>query len=57
MLSLACSELSKKHVYVKRTEIIESLGSASAICTDKTGTLTMNLMTYGLAVCIPCCGC
>lgn len=44
MLSLACSSLSKRDVYVKRAEVIESLGSASVICTDKTGTLTMNVM-------------
>jgi sodium/potassium-transporting ATPase subunit alpha len=44
MLSLACSSLSKRNVYVKRADVIESLGSASVICTDKTGTLTMNLM-------------
>ena len=45
MLAVACANLSKKSVYVKRTEIIESLGSASVICSDKTGTLTMNVMT------------
>jgi len=51
MLAVACSTLSDKKVYVKKTEIVESLGSASVICTDKTGTLTMNLMTVDAVWC------
>ena len=51
MLGVACSQLSKKQVYVKRSEIVESLGSASVICSDKTGTLTLNLMR-----CVLVCG-
>jgi P-type E1-E2 ATPase len=55
MLSLASSSLAEKNVYVKRTEIIESLGSASVICSDKTGTLTMNLMRCGSLLRVCCC--
>lgn len=51
MLSLACTSLAEKNVYVKKTDIIESLGSASVICSDKTGTLTMNLMTCVRCLC------
>ena len=38
------SRLAKQNVYVKRNDIIETLGSASVLCTDKTGTLTQNRM-------------
>lgn len=51
MLGLACAQLAKKQVYVKKTEIIESLGSASVVCSDKTGTLTMNLMSVEAVWC------
>jgi magnesium-transporting ATPase (P-type) len=33
------------NVFVKKLDIIESLGACSLICTDKTGTLTMNKMS------------
>ena len=47
LLSLTCASLAKQQVYVKQNEIIEALGSASVICSDKTGTLTQNRMRYG----------
>jgi P-type E1-E2 ATPase len=37
--------MGEKNVFVKKLDIIETLGSCSLICTDKTGTLTMNKMT------------
>ena len=46
LLALTCANLAKKNVYVKQNEIVEALGSASVICSDKTGTLTQNRMRY-----------
>jgi sodium/potassium-transporting ATPase subunit alpha len=44
-LALTAQRMRAKHVQVKRLESIETLGSTSTICTDKTGTLTQNRMT------------
>jgi len=44
-LSVAAKTLSTKKVLVKNLESVETLGSTSCICSDKTGTLTQNVMT------------
>lgn len=44
-LFLVAERMSKQNVFVKKLDIIETLGACSLICTDKTGTLTMNQMT------------
>jgi len=44
-LYLIAKKLHSKNVLVKNLESVETLGSTSCICTDKTGTLTQNKMT------------
>ncbi len=44
-LALGAWRISKKNVLTRRPAVIESLGSATVLCTDKTGTLTQNKMT------------
>ena len=44
-LSTGCSEMVKENVLMRKIAAVETLGSASIICTDKTGTLTEGKMT------------
>jgi Ca2+ transporting ATPase len=44
-LAFSSSEMSKRSNLVKNLESCETMGSATTICTDKTGTLTANRMT------------
>ncbi|MFH0856030.1 MAG: cation-translocating P-type ATPase [Candidatus Omnitrophota bacterium] len=47
-LTLGAWRISRKQVLTRRAQAIETLGAATVLCTDKTGTLTLNKMKLAM---------
>lgn len=48
-LLIVAERMRSQNVFVKKLDSVETLGACSLICTDKTGTLTQNIMSVSHA--------
>ena len=53
-LSMGALRLTKKHALVRKLSAVETLGTVSVICVDKTGTITKNQMSVQETFCYNC---